>query len=327
MDNTVQSEAVSTAERLIQKLKEKGIAFDAPCAYRIKNTKPEQFKFLLDAKGISYREMKHSSTILIDVKDYMQCLKIDEANKTKGCFVQEYVSGDLEKIIQNMPAIQNKNMCVVDMPQKSAQAFVNRLGQIKKGLLIERTDYDNDTTRIAIPDGLLTDSEKDKVANAYLESFVVANGINSYIRDADSEELTSDDYNFSVNEYRFAQALGAYVSAEMEYNHVQLSEFKNYLEESLQALCESISALNHNDFDNTVVPEEIKATVVLCYSNMPELTYDYCEYSLKKLLDKDEDKQLQTENLEADNRTDIEQSKSSFKEATKEEKSDKEESR
>ena len=49
MNNTVQSEAVSTAERLIQKLKEKGIAFDAPCAYRIKNTKPEQFKFLLDA--------------------------------------------------------------------------------------------------------------------------------------------------------------------------------------------------------------------------------------------------------------------------------------
>lgn len=278
---THESPSISVARKIIAELKKHNISFE-PRAYRITGMQPEAFKFMLDVENIRHTELKNSNYVLVSNQDALKCFNLDRRNSTKGCFLQEYNAGELQAIVNRHPGVTNKRMVAIkELPKSVAELLIQKLNRVKKGLLIETEETPKNRVNISIPDGLLTDTDRQKIAEAYLQTQLEITGLNLAARNGHNSTPTVENYENAVKEKRFMRSLFANLSDKLRSEAESvISSLNGYLTGIRQHLISALDEINNPTAQkNTgLLSEETKAII----SEIPNGTYAYTADFIRK---------------------------------------------
>lgn len=295
------SPAVRTAIKLIKELNEHGIKIE-PRAFKVTRMDPEDLKFKLDVEGIPYIEMKTHNTILVSREDALRCWQIESQNQTKGNFLQEYNSKELERIVAKHPSVPNKSiLSIKNMNLAEADLFLRKCNKIKKGLLLETEKTDSGKFNISIPEGLLSVSDKEKISEAYLQTQIEISGINTAAKTRNNIQKTVENYENAVKERRFTNILQQMLRDKLYSTGSTLENFGEYLKSFKLQLGYVMDSLREKQPINGFNPELLK-TAMQAYRQLPEDTYKYtgaylrnqqitAKQALSQTVDLSEDKQ------------------------------------
>lgn len=269
-----ETKAIATAKRLIQAINNIGIRMD-PRVFVIRNMKPEEMKFKLDVLGIPYQELKLKNSILVPKEHLVQCYEIEKENKTRGNFLQEFNTKELEKIVSMHPAIPDKNILVIkNMNPIESDLFLKKCNRIKKGMLLETQKTRDGMCNISIPDGMLSTQEKEKVLLAYAETEIGVTGVNSPAKIRGEAEPSKEDYYNAVKEHRFINTLCHAVSEKIKASGHTLNSFGDYFKSFKLQLSHTAEQLE-NGADITGFNDNAKSAMLQTFQALPEGTYNY----------------------------------------------------
>lgn len=291
MQNTSPEQVGKAFERLTECLKAKGYDIVSPCVFQMPLLQPEKIKFALDVQGIKYYNLKDKDKILLDAKDYQKCMQIAKENRSIGCFMQEYAKGELEQLLKTTTNIKDACMFTIsNIPLPVADILEQKLGNIKKGLLIERSDNPNGTFDISVSEKMLTAKERQQFINAYMESVVVTYGVNAPYKDPDyklqfSDGYTVDNYNKSVAEHRLIEELSAHakeVTERVPIFNSDMDHMNKYFDNYCQTFCSTLEAFSSGIAEE--YPDRINIpSVSNAYKAVIELQSSPYEYAVDAL--------------------------------------------
>ena len=265
---------ISTAQRLIQALNNIGIQMD-PRVYVIKSMKPEEMKFKLDVLGIPYQELKLKNKILVPKEYITECSRLEQENRTMGNFLQEFDAKKLEKIISEHPAVPNKNMLIIkNMNSYETDLFLKKCNHIKKGMLLETQEAEKGLYNINIPEGLLSNTEKEKILLAYAETEIGISGVNASAKVLKNAEPVKEDYYNAIKEHRFINTICHVVSEKIKTVGLTLNSFGDYFKSFKLQLAHTMELLAESK-DITGFRDNDKKALFQTFQALPEETYTY----------------------------------------------------
>lgn len=262
-------------ERIANCLNKKGINIHSPCIFQITKSSPERIKFALDVKGVKYYELNAENKILLEEQSFEKCVKIEEENHSKGFFFQEFEHGELRKTLTNIFNEECKMFTINNIPSELSEALENKLMTVKKGLLIEHTDYENNTFSISVAEKMLTPNEKEKFIDAYLESFIVTYGANAHFKIEPTLECNSFDYQVAVAEHRFIDKLFETAKEETRKEVSIETDIETYFKTYRNNCILNLEKLKQNQ----KVPLELASS----YKDVTDLQYAPYDYALISL--------------------------------------------
>lgn len=265
---------IETAKKLIKTLNNTGIQMD-PRIFIIKKMKPEEMKFKLDVLDIPYHELKLKNKILVPKEDLTKCYELEQEYKTRGNFLQEFDTKELEKIISVHPDISNKNMLVIkNMNPAETELFLKKCNRIKKGMLVETQMTPDRKYNINIPEGLLSNAEKEKILLAYTETEIGITGINSPAKVQKKIEPTKENYYSAVKEHRFINSLCHAVSDKLRTSGLSSNSFGDYFKSFKLQLSHTAEQLAKGEAITGFKDNE-KNVLLQSFQSLPEGTYGY----------------------------------------------------
>lgn len=275
------SPAIQTAIRLIKELNSRGIQIE-PRAFKVTRMEPEALKFNLDVAKIPYIEMKSKDTILVAKEDIQKCWQFETRNQTKGNFLQEYNSKELEQIVKKNPHIRDKSIVSIkNMNPAEAGLFLRKCNRIKKGMLLETEKTSDGAVNVNIPAGLLSHNEKEKMVDAYVQTQIEISGINSASKTRSHRYISIQTYWNSVTERRMVNSLTEMLKNKLDTVGSAIDDFGPYLKSLKMQLGYVMESFQKNKeptgFDATLLEKTMRT-----YHSFPDNTYKYTVLYLKK---------------------------------------------